>query len=215
MGRQEFISSLVIMLTFTLLPLAALLLAAPALAQDDACVSECHQVCSVANSLCFLDVLQPGACAMAKGQCEKGCSASCSCLNGCTSSCLAENCADGDSICKSRSVECMGLCPAKCSAMMAQNVLDSAAHSDNEMVAQAAQNMAAASQQVQQVMTAVVSKAEEVEVAAEQKLEEVLATGASSDSQVVSKISTVLSNDLKAGQEYVQKLVALVSGQAA
>merc|ERR1719239_825560 len=211
--RQEVISTPVIMLTFTLLPLAALLLAAPALAQDDACTAEYHQVCTASNSLCFLDNLQPGACAMAKGQCEKGCSGSCSCLNGCTSSCLAESCADGDLLCKSRSVVCLGKCPAQCSAMMAQNVLNSAAHSDNKMVAQAAQGVATASQQVQQMLNAVVSQASQVEKAVEQNVMKMLVAGASSKNQVVAQISTVLSNNLNAGQEYVKKLAALVIGQ--
>merc|ERR1719339_325465 len=107
---------------------------------------------------------------MAEAQCEQGCSDSCSCLNSCASSCLAESCADGDLLCKSRSAVCMGKCPAQCSAMMAQNVLDSAAHSDNAMVAQAAKNVAAASQQVQQVMNAVVSQASQVEKAVEQNV---------------------------------------------
>merc|ERR1719357_1909722 len=190
-----------------------MLLSAPALAQDDACVAECHQVCSVANSLCFMDVLKPGACANAQAQCEQGCSGSCSCLNGCASSCLAESCADGDLICKSRSVICMESCPSKCSAMMAQMVLESAAHSDNAMVAQAAQNVASASQQVQQMMNAVVSQVSQAEQAYAQNVQNLLAAGVSSEIGLVSQISTVMSNNFKAAQEYVEKLAALMAGQ--
>merc|ERR1719341_3023103 len=212
--RQADLSTLVIMLTFTLLPLAVLLLAAPALALDDACVAECHQVCSAANSLCFMDVLKPGACANAQAQCEQGCSGSCSCLNGCASSCLAESCADGDLLCKSRSAVCMGKCPAQCSAMMAQMVLESAAHSDNAMVAQAAQNVAAASQQVQQMLNAVVSQVSQAEQAYTQNVQKMLDAGASSEIGVVAQIATSMSNNFNAAQEYVGKLAALVVGQA-
>merc|ERR1719357_2390149 len=183
-----------------------MLLSAPALAQDDACVSECHQVCSAANSLCFMDVLKPGACANAQAQCEQGCSGSCSCLTGCAASCLAEACADGDLICKSRSVICMESCPSKCSAMMAQMVLESAAHSDNAMVAQAAQNVASASQQVQQMMNAVVSQVSQAEQAYAQNVQNMLAAGATSDIGVVAQIATVMSNNFNAAQEYVEKL---------
>jgi len=180
---------------FALLSLAVLLLAAPALA-DDACTAECHQVCSVANTLCIADLLQPGACAEALAQCEQGCSGSCSCMNGCTSLCLEESCADNDVMCKSRSVVCMGKCPAQCSVAAAQMFLESAAHSDNPMVAGAAQTVAVVAQQAQQLMAAFVSELKKAQEAQLSVLHNVLKAGMSSANTVVAQIATFFNGNL-------------------
>merc|ERR1719458_2440032 len=106
----------------------------------------------------------------------------------------------------------MESCPSKCSAMMAQMVLESAAHSDNAIVAQAAQNVAAASQQVQQMMNAVVSQVSQTEQAYAQNVQNLLDAGMSSEIGVVAQIATSMSNNFNAAQEYVGKLAALVVG---
>ena len=188
-----------------------MLLASPALALNEACVDECQKVCSISNSLCIM-VYEPTACANVQAQCEEGCPERCSCLNGCANVCpktiKPDDYKESDvHMSKTGSVSCMERCPSTCSVVMGQMFVESAAHSDNEILAQAAQTAKQVSQQSQVMMNAVVSQIQVAEEAYTQNVMKILTYCTTSDDQDISKTAEMFINNFIGAQEYQQKYV--------
>ena len=106
----------------------------------------------------------------------------------------------------------MGKCPAQCSVAAAQMFLESAAHSDNPMVAGAAQTVAVVAQQAQQLMTAFVGEVKKAQDAQVHVMQNVLKAGIDSDNAIVSQIATSLNTALQASVAQAQQLVNMVMG---
>ena len=106
----------------------------------------------------------------------------------------------------------MGKCPAQCSVAAAQMFLESAAHSDNPMVAGAAQTVAVVSQQATKMLTAFVGEVKKAQDAQINVLQNVLKAGIDSDNVIVSHIATSLNTALQASVAQAQQLVNMFMG---
>merc|ERR1719239_762783 len=133
-------------------------------------------------------------------------------MNGCTSMCLEESCADNDVMCKSRSVVCMGKCPAQCSVAAAQMVLESAANSDNQVASFVAQHVIASAQTAVQVEKILVDESKKLVAAQFGALQQVLNAGMESNDPILSQIASFINISLQTSVAQAQQLVNMIMG---